>query len=60
MKMGRQLETVREMLQERGLLSQAMLVQNCGMEQERVCLDLQEASCDASYFSMIVVKGDGK
>ncbi len=60
MKMGRQLEPVKTMLQQHGLLSGAMLVQNCGLEQEFVFRDMHKASGDASYFSIIVVKEEGK
>lgn len=58
MKMGRQLEPVREMLREHGLLAGAMLVQNCGMEHEAVCRDLRETIANDSYFSILVVKED--
>lgn len=57
MKMGRQFEAVKTMLRKPGLW--AMLVQNCGLEQEVVCLDLEQAPEQASYFSIIVVKEDG-
>lgn len=60
MKMGRQLDPVKTMLNERGILSGAMLVQNCGMEQEVVCRDLQKACANDSYFSIIVLKEDSR
>ena len=56
MKMGRSLEETRETLRKQGLLSRAMLVQNCGLPGERICRDWENEPLDPSYFSMIVIK----
>ncbi|MCI9575402.1 MAG: precorrin-2 C(20)-methyltransferase [Clostridiales bacterium] len=56
MKMGKQLESVKEMLKTKGLYHHAKMVQNCGLEQELVCQNLDDAGNAASYFSIILVK----
>lgn len=56
MKSGKAIEQVKELLKEKGMLSRAMMVQNCGMENERVFHSLENADHDASYFSVIIVK----
>lgn len=57
MKMGSQLPAVVELLREMGCDKQAALVQNCGLENERICTDMENIT-DTSYFSIIVVKED--
>lgn len=57
MKQGKGLERVKETLQDNGLYQQAALVENCGMENERVYRDLDEAE-GCGYFSTIIVGGE--
>gem|GEM_PF-4635624 len=57
MKTGKSIEQVKARLKERGLYESARMVQKCGMEGERVFNSLDGADADASYFSIIVVKG---
>lgn len=56
MKSGRQLPAVLSLLQERGL--QGMLVENCGLPNERVYHNVASAQVeiDAGYFSTLIVK----
>ncbi len=57
MKTGKSIEQMKARLKERGLYESARMVQKCGMEGERVFDSLDGADADASYFSIIVVKG---
>lgn len=54
MKAGRQMAKVKELLKERGF--EAMMVENCGMEHEKVYRSLDEIPDDAGYYSLIIVK----
>lgn len=54
MKAGRQMAKVKELLKERGF--EAMMVENCGMENEKVYRSLDEIPDDAGYYSLIIVK----
>lgn len=54
MKAGRQMAKVKELLTKRGL--EAMMVENCGMENEKVYRSLEEIPDDAGYYSLIIVK----
>ena len=60
MKAGRELGKLRETLAARGLLDRAAMVENCGMEMERICPHFADAAGDSGYFSVVVVKRDGK
>lgn len=55
MKAGREIGKLREALEEHGLLDQAAMVENCGMETERVYPKFAEAG-ESGYFSVVVVK----
>ena len=57
MKAGRELPEVLCQLHERG--ERAMLVQNCGMENERVCRRL-EGEVSPDYFTILIVKEEGE
>lgn len=57
MKAGRELPEVLRLLHERG--ERAMLVQNCGMENERVCRRL-EGEVSPDYFTILIVKEEGE
>ena len=58
MKPGRKLGQIREELS--GLSScQVSMVENCGMETERIFPQFSCAPADSGYFSVVVVKRDG-
>ncbi|MDF2923317.1 MAG: precorrin-2 C20-methyltransferase [Paenibacillaceae bacterium] len=57
MKHGKGLDRVKEALKHSGLYERAALVQNCGMENELVCRDLDSAD-SYGYFSTIIVGGE--
>ena len=59
MKAGREIGRLRDTLAEQGLLDHAAMVENCGMETERVFPRFAEAPADSGYFSVVVVKRDG-
>jgi precorrin-2/cobalt-factor-2 C20-methyltransferase len=56
MKSGRKLGRLIDLLEERGELKNAVLVQNCGMANERVLKGKEAKQADGSYFSLIIVK----
>lgn len=58
MKAGRALGEVKEALQQAGLYGRAMLVKNCGLPEEQVCRNMDEAGDDMGYFATIVVGGE--
>ena len=60
MKAGREIGALRRTLAERGLLDRAAMVENCGMDGERVFPRFAEAPEDSGYFSVVVVKRDGE
>lgn len=60
MKAGREIGALREALAEHGLLDRASLVENCGMEAERIYPHFADAPSDSGYFSVVVVKQDGQ
>ena len=59
MKAGRELGKLRETLAERGALEGAAMVENCGMEKQRVYPRFADAPEDSGYFSLVVVKRNG-
>ncbi len=61
MKSGKKISDVRRLLLEKGL--EAEMVENCGMENERVYLSAEEIPEEAGYYSLLIVKerkGDGR
>lgn len=56
MKSGRELGRVLELLEERGMLEKAMLVERCGLPGQRVVREMSGSGEAAGYFSLIVVK----
>lgn len=58
MKAGKSVLEVRGELERAGRLSQAALVERCGMEGERVVTDLSGLTEATGYFSVILVKED--
>lgn len=59
MKSGRHLEKLLEQLRLEGRLDRAMLVQNCGMPNQRVYPSLQGVDAANDYFSVVIVR-DGE
>ena len=60
MKAGRDLPALKEKLAGAGLLEQAALVSNCGMEGERICTRLAEENGGEGYFSVVLVRRGGE
>jgi len=60
MKAGREIDRLRDTLAEHGLLDRAAMVENCGMETERVWPRFADAPDGSGYFSVVLVKRDGK
>lgn len=58
MKSGRHMSEVKEMLGRSG--RQVMMVENCGMPDEKVYRSVEEIPDDAGYFSLIIAKEDGR
>ena len=54
MKAGRKIGQVKKQLKERN--AQAVMVENCGMEQEKVYHSVEEIPEQAGYYSLIIVK----
>lgn len=57
MKSGRQLGRLLDLLDREGVLDQAMLVQNCGMAQERIFYGVDARQAPPDYFSLVIVPG---
>lgn len=58
MKAGREIGRLRDTLEAHGLLDRASMVENCGMETERVYPRFADAPEGSGYFSVVVVKRD--
>lgn len=59
MKAGKRMEQVKEKLKEAGL--SVSMVENCGMEGERICRSLEEIGDTPGYYSLIIAKeAEGK
>ena len=56
MKAGKNIHTVIDKIQEKGLLSDSMMVEKCGMNGEKIYSNLHDAKGETSYFSTIIVK----
>jgi precorrin-2/cobalt-factor-2 C20-methyltransferase len=56
MKSGKAFNEVYAKLTELGMLDNAQMVENCGMENERICHSLQNVKSETGYFSIIIVK----
>jgi precorrin-2/cobalt-factor-2 C20-methyltransferase len=61
MKMGRALGEVRALVEERGLGSRARVIENCGLENQRIWKSLEELPPEEApgYFTLIIIK-DGE
>ena len=58
MKSGKGYRDVKDELNEKELLGHAMMVENCGLPEEKVYPDMADAPEDAGYFSTILVRED--
>jgi len=58
MKAGKDLGKLRDTLASHGLLDQAAMVENCGMDAERVFPHFADAGENGGYFSLVIVKKD--
>ena len=56
MKAGRSITELQDRLRERGMLSRASMVANCGMEGEQVWQRFEEMQEPSGYFSIVLVK----
>ncbi len=56
MKTGRGLRAVVETLERTGKLDRASMIQNCGLENERICRVIDPAECSEDYFTTMIVK----
>ena len=56
MKSGRRLRSLLERLRDDGLLGGAMLVQNCGMPNQKVFRGVAGAKIEPEYFSLVILK----
>ncbi len=54
MKAGRKMADVKRLLEENGL--DAVMVENCGMENERVYFGVQEIPEQAGYYSLLIIR----
>lgn len=60
MKAGRSILELQQALADRGLLDGASMVENCSMENEHVYPHFADLKESSGYFSLVIVKGDGK
>lgn len=56
MKTGKSIAGVRQALADAGLLEKAVMVENCGLPEERIIKDLTQIDAETGYFTTIVVK----
>lgn len=54
MKSGKEIESVKEKIKNTDC--SAVMIENCGMENERIYTDINDVKKDASYYSLIIVK----
>lgn len=55
MKSGKKLPKLLDDLKRQNLLGRAVLVQNCGMANEKIYRDLENANIDSDYFSLVII-----
>lgn len=60
MKAGRSILELQQALADNGLLENASMVENCSMENEHVYPHFADLKEPSGYFSLVIVKGDGK
>lgn len=56
MKAGRQIHRVKEQLKAAG--AQVVMVENCGMDGEKIYRGIEEINEDAGYYSLMIVRGE--
>lgn len=56
MKSGKKIETVKNKINSSNM--KAVMIENCGMENEKIYEDISEVKENASYYSLIIVKED--
>ena len=56
MKANREILNTRDLLIEEGLIDHAVMVECCGMENEKIYYDMRELKEKSSYFSLVIVK----
>ena len=56
MKTGKGLRAVVDALAQSGKLQKASMIQNCGLENERICRTLDPSECSEDYFTTLIVK----
>ena len=54
MKVGKQMATVKEELKTKGI--EAVMIENCGMKNEKIYKNIDEIPDDAGYYSLIIAK----
>ena len=54
MKSGKKIKQVKEILRESG--REIIMVENCGMEGEKVCYGAEHIPDDAGYYSLIIAR----
>ena len=57
MKSGKKMGKVKQEIEECNLTDKTYMVENCGMEEEKIYKDFSKVSDESSYFSLIIVKG---
>ena len=60
MKAGRSILELQQALADRGLLENASMVENCSMENEHVYPRFADLKEPSGYFSLVIVKGEGR
>lgn len=60
MKAGREMLAVRDMLQARGEIANAVLVSRCGMEGETIVRDISTLTEPPGYFSVVLIRRDSQ
>ena len=60
MKAGRSILELQQALADNGLLENTSMVENCSMENEHVYPHFADLKEPSGYFSLVIVKGDGK
>jgi precorrin-2/cobalt-factor-2 C20-methyltransferase len=58
MKAGKKMKYVKEEILKQG--QSGMMIENCGMENEKIYRSIEEIPEDAGYYSLIIVKEKGE
>jgi precorrin-2/cobalt-factor-2 C20-methyltransferase len=58
MKAGKKMKYVKEEILKQG--QSGMMIENCGMETEKIYRSIEEIPEDAGYYSLIIVKEKGE